>query len=276
MKKRQDIRLMVIGAHPDDCEGNTGGIAMKILNKGGKVMFVSATNGNAGHHAMKKDELEARRLKETQRVSEEFGILYHVMDNDDAYLQNTVKNRDSLIRLIRSFRPDVIVTHRTNDYHTDHRNTGLMVQDASFLLRVPLVCTDVPALDYDPIILYMADGFKKPVKLQPDMVVDVEEYNGCKAKMLYHHESQMFEWLPWLAGTLDKVPKDPEGRVEFCRLWLLAQYKYLINEDYLHTYKQIYGSRAKDNLVCFEAFEISEYGAGVTAEELCQLFGLPE
>ena len=102
------------------------------------------------------------------------------MDHDDGYLQNTIEIRDELIGLIRLFRPDVIVTHRTNDYHTDHRNTGLLVQDASFLLRVPLICPKSPALDYEPVILYMGDGFKKPLQMQPDMVMDTEEYLNDK------------------------------------------------------------------------------------------------
>lgn len=275
MINRQNIRLMAIGAHPDDCESKVGGIAMNVLQRGGKVMFVSATNGNAGHHELTREDLKARRFQEASKVAEEFGILYRIMDNDDCTLQNTLKNRDELISLIRSFRPDVIVTHRINDYHTDHRNTGLLVQDASFLLRVPLVCPQSPALEYEPIILYMGDGFKKPNRLQPDMVVDVEEYLDAKAKMLYHHDSQFFEWLPWLDGALDKVPHDREGRIEWCRRWLLARSEYLKSPQVLQSYRMIYGDKAKETLRCLEAFEISEYGASVTPEELRQLFGIP-
>ena len=229
MIKEQGIRLMVIGAHPDDCESKTGGIAVRILRKGGSVLYVSATNGNAGHHVMKRDELKQRRFLETRKVAEEFGIQYHVMDNNDGDLQNTLENRNRLIGLIRSFKPDIIVTHRTNDYHTDHRNTGLLVQDASFLLRVPLTVPDVPALEYEPVILYMADGFKKPLPFKPDVVIDTEEYLDEKAKMLYCHESQFFEWLPWLDGELDQVPKDEKGRLQWCRQWLLNRSKNLMN-----------------------------------------------
>jgi hypothetical protein len=100
MIKEQGIRLMVIGAHPDDCESKTGGIAVRILRKGGSVLYVSATNGNAGHHVMKRDELKQRRFLETRKVAEEFGIQYHVMDNNDGDLQNTLENRNRLIGLI--------------------------------------------------------------------------------------------------------------------------------------------------------------------------------
>lgn len=272
----KNIRLMAIGAHPDDCESKVGGIAVNIIKNGGKVMFVSATNGNAGHHEMTRDALKERRSKEADKVAEEFGIEYNIMDNEDGSLQNTLTNRDYLIGLIRSFRPDVIVTHRTNDYHTDHRNTGLLVQDASFLLRVPLVCPGTPALEYDPVILYMGDGFKKPNRIQPDAVVDVEEHLDAKAKMLYHHESQFFEWLPWLAGNLDCVPKDLQGRLEWCRQWLLARSKNLITPQISGAYRMIYGSKAKDTLKCVEIFEISEYGADISPEELWELLGIKE
>lgn len=275
MIKEQGIRLMVIGAHPDDCESKTGGIAVRILRKGGSVLYVSTTNGNAGHHVMKRDELKQRRFLETRKVAEEFGIQYHVMDNNDGDLQNTLENRNRLIGLIRSFKPDIIVTHRTNDYHTDHRNTGLLVQDASFLLRVPLTVPDVPALEYEPVILYMADGFKKPLPFKPDVVIDTEEYLDEKAKMLYCHESQFFEWLPWLDGELDQVPKDEKGRLQWCRQWLLNRSKNLMNPEIMKTYQKIYGDKAKEKLISFEAFEVSEYGAYVTQEELCEIFELP-
>lgn len=274
INKVQSIRLMAIGAHPDDCESKVGGIAMNVLEKGGKVMFVSATNGNAGHHEMTREDLKARRYQEANKVAEEFDIRYHIMESDDGALQNTLKNRDDLIGLIRSFRPDVIVTHRTNDYHTDHRNTGLLVQDASFLLRVPLVCPQTTALEYEPVILYMGDGFKKPNSMQPDMVLDVEEYLDDKAKMLYHHDSQFFEWLPWLAGTLDQVPHDTKGRIQWCRQWLLARSSNLISPQVLQTYQKAYGEKAKETLKCVEVFEISEYGAFITPEQLWCMFGI--
>lgn len=149
------------------------------------------------------------------------------------------------------------------------------MQDASFLLRVPLTVPDVPALEYEPVILYMADGFKKPLPFKPDVVIDTEEYLDEKAKMLYCHESQFFEWLPWLDGELDQVPKDEKGRLQWCRQWLLNRSKNLMNPEIMKTYQKIYGDKAKEKLISFEAFEVSEYGAYVTQEELCEIFELP-
>ena len=80
----------------------------------------------------------------------------------DGALQATLELRQRVIREIRGFRPDLVLTHRTNDYHPDHRATGQVVQDASFLVRVPRIVPEVPVLQRDPVVAFMSDLFTKP------------------------------------------------------------------------------------------------------------------
>lgn len=120
------LHFLVIGAHPDDAE-KAGRTMAKLIAKGHKVRLVSMTNGNAGHHEMGGGPLAQRHFKEAQYAGKVIGAEYVVMDNDNGKLMPTLENREKIIAQIREFNADVVITHRPNDYHPDHRNTGLLV-----------------------------------------------------------------------------------------------------------------------------------------------------
>ena len=169
------LRILIIGAHPDDGDIKAGGTAAKWCALGHVVQFVSLTNGQAGHHTMYGPGLANRRKAEAQAAGAIIGATYEVFDHPDGELDDRLEYRHQVIRLVRSFRPDLIITHRSNDYHPDHRFAGLLVQDASYLLTVPAVCSDVPYLAVCPVILYFSDAFQKPNRFEPHVVVDIED-----------------------------------------------------------------------------------------------------
>ena len=146
-------RLLVFGAHPDDCDIKAGGLAALYAQKGHRVKFVSVTNGDAGHHQMGGEPLAKRRNAEAQAAAKVLGIEYELLDNHDGHLEPTLENRFKVIQQIRQFRPDLVMTHRPNDYHPDHRYTSVLVQDAAYMVTVPNVCGLALALDYNPTIL---------------------------------------------------------------------------------------------------------------------------
>ena len=161
-------RVMVLGAHPDDCDVVTGGCAALWRQAGFDVCFVSATNGDAGHHKMSGAPLAARRKTEAANSAAVLGLRCWVLDNHDGQLEPTLARREEFIRVIRRFAPDLLITHRPWDYHPDHRYTGQLVQDASFLLSVPNICPDMPALHTLPVIMYAEDTFQKPLPFSND------------------------------------------------------------------------------------------------------------
>ncbi len=138
------IRVIVFGAHPDDCDLEAGGTAIKFVKMGCKVKFVSMTNGDAGHQSMGGGVLAKRRMAEAQEAGRRFGVEYTVIDNHDGELMPTLENRLKVIREIRNWKADIVITHPSNDYHPDHRYTSLLVQDASFMVLVPNVAPDTP------------------------------------------------------------------------------------------------------------------------------------
>src|SRR5689334_4200758 len=167
------LRLLIIGAHPDDADYAGGGTAALYRAAGHVVKMVSLTNGDAGHHVQPGPELVRRRRAEAEASGAVIGATYDVLDAHDGQLLPTLENRRQVIRLIRSFRPDLVLTHRPNDYHPDHRYTSQLVQDAAYLLTVPAIVPEVPHLPRDPVIAYLPDDFQKPYPFRPDVLVDV-------------------------------------------------------------------------------------------------------
>lgn len=264
------LRVLIVGAHPDDPDIKAGGTAIKYADRGHDVRFVTLTNGDAGHHELGGAELARRRRQEAQAAADVAGITYDVMDNKDGELAPTLENRKALIRLIRDYNPDLLLTHRPNDYHPDHRYTSQLVQDSAYMVTVPNVCSETPILETDPVIAYLSDGFRKPYPFDPDVVISIDDCIHEKMEMLHQHESQVYEWLPFNEGHLDTVPETEENRRE----WLRTQYLPLFREIADRFREQLCAqSGAKgDEIEYAEAFEICEYGRPLTAENRETLF----
>ena len=195
------FRILIIGAHPDDCEVYAGGAAALWRKRGDRVRFVSVTNGNAGHQSVPADVLAARRRGEAEAAARVIGAEHEVLDNDDGALEPTLRVRGELIRLVRRFAPDLLLTHRPNDYHPDHRYTSVLVQDSAFLVTVPKICPDTPHLARNPVIAYLQDDFRKPCPFSPDVAIDVDAVMDRKWAMIDAHAS------PSSNGTLRRSIK---------------------------------------------------------------------
>lgn len=262
------LNIVVIGAHPDDCDGDVGGTAYQFAQMGHKVLFVSLTNGDAGHFSKGGGALAKIRMNESQEAGKRFGVTYKVLDNHDAELMPTLKLRHDVIRLIRSWNADVVITHRPYDYHPDHRNTGIVVQDAAFLVTVPNVAPDVPALSINPVFLYSQDGFQKPNPFQPDIAVDISAVYDKKVYGMAAHESQFFEWLPWLNGKIDEVPEGEKERLE----WLEKGRMNTPTPAIRASLEKWYGSEKAKIATAAEAFEICEFGRHPSDDDILKLF----
>ncbi len=265
------LRILVIGAHPDDCEWKTGGVAAKWAALGHKVKFVSVTNGDIGHYAMAGGPLAQRRAKEMSASAQVLGVETQVLDHHDGELTATLDIRRELIRIVRNWQADVVITHRPNDYHPDHRYTSILVQDGAIMVTVPFICPDTPPLKENPVYLYMSDGFKKPYPFQTDIVVDIDDTIEKKLEALAQIKSQFLEWGPWLSGDLDEVPKDPEE----AKTWLINGFRDYFREEVLPLKAGLaawYGEEKAASVEHVEAFEMCEYGKQPSREEIRALF----
>ena len=265
-----DGRLNVIafGAHPDDCDIRAGGTAAKYAALGHRFRCVAITNGDAGHQTEGGGALAARRRLEAQEAARRIGVEYVILDNHDGELQPTIKPRDEVIRHIRQWNADLVLAPRPNDYHPDHRYTGILVQDAAYMVVVPNIAPDTPALRKNPVFMYFEDGFQRPVPFRPDVAVSIDDVIEKKIDMLDAHVSQMYEWLPWVGGTLDAVPKDPVAR----KKWLRDTRSPAPTGAVRAALVKWYGAEAGNAVKVAEAFEICEYGTRPDDAMLRRLF----
>src|SRR5262249_60321004 len=134
---------------------------------GHRVRLVGVCEGGAGPKSEGGPAWPRRRRAEAEAAAKAIGATYEVCDFPDGELQPSLEARRRVIRQIRSFRPDLLLTHRPTDYHPDHNCTGLLVQEAAYMVTVPGICPEIPHLPRSPVILYFSDAFKKPCRFEP-------------------------------------------------------------------------------------------------------------
>jgi LmbE family N-acetylglucosaminyl deacetylase len=268
------LRIIVFGAHPDDCELEAGGTAALWAKAGHKVKFVSVTNGDIGHHEIAGAILARRRLAEVQRCAEILGITTEVLDIHDGELLPTLENRRTITRLIRGWNADIVISHRPNDYHPDHRYTGILVQDSAFMVTVPSFCPDVPALRKNPVFLYTEDSFQKPNPFVADVVVPIDTVLEQKVMCIDALGSQFYEWNPWLSGYADQVPAGKDERIAWTRERTTRRYASVAGRFRARLIEEL-GEDAGGRVKTAEAFELCEYGSQPSRAELVKLFPIP-
>ncbi|NOY40540.1 MAG: PIG-L family deacetylase [Planctomycetes bacterium] len=268
-------KLLIIAAHPDDAEIHAGGLATIYRQLGRPVKMLSITDGAAGHYKRNASDLIPRRRQEAAEAGKVIGAVYETLDFPDGRLQATLEVRHRVMQEIREFRPDLVLTHRTCDYHPDHRAVGQSVQDASYLVTVPRVLPEVPALTRAPVFAYMSDMFTRPTRLRADEVIDVTEYVDKVVNMLACQHSQVFEWLPYEEGILETVPDSDEERLEWLRAWY-AKHMHPRADHFREDLIKNFGKEKGDAIKFVEAYEISEYGEQPSSSRRRELFPSPE
>ena len=262
------IRVIAFGAHPDDCDIRASGTAALFAKMGHAVKFVSVTNGDAGHQSMSGAALAKRRLAEAKESARRLGIEYEVLNNHDGELLPTLEVRKEIIRQIRRWNADIVLAPRPNDYHPDHRYTGVLVEDAAYMVVVPDVTPETPPLRKNPVFLYYEDRFQRPNPFRPDIAVAIDEVVDRKTDALDSHVSQFYEWLPWVDGKLSEVPKDPAERKAWLKRTRIQSPGPAVRESLVKWYGADKGNAVK----YYEAFEICEYGAQPDEARIRELF----
>jgi len=264
----QKIRVIMIGAHPDDCDDDGGGTAALFAQMGYAVKFVAVTNGDAGHQLTGGPDLAKRRFAEAQEAGKRLGVVYDVLNNHDGQLMPNLEVRLQVIKKIREWNADIVIAPRPNDYHPDHRYTGVLVQDAAYMVAVPNIAPETPALKKNPIFLYFQDRFLRPNPFRPDIAIDITGVFDKKISALDAHESQMYEWLPWIGHYADKVPEGKRERIK----WLAETRKLPIKPEVMTALEKWYGKDKATTIKIAEAFEICEYGTQPDEELIKRFF----
>lgn len=264
----ESLNVIVIFAHPDEGEKYAGGTSALLARRGHQVKFLSLTNGDGGHFRLSGEELVLRRAEEATKAQAALGIAdYEILGNRDGSLLPTLELRNAIIKRIREWEADVVITfHPEGGTHADNRYAGKAVSDAAaFVAFVPNVVPDTRDLRKSPLYLLMPDYSMKK-KYSADIVIGIDEALESKLLGCGAHESQFFEYQPWTKGRLDEVPAAWKDRRE----WLLRDLS-----DFLHVSKEmtpalveLYGELEAGRFQYAEPFELASYNSGSTVERV--------
>jgi LmbE family N-acetylglucosaminyl deacetylase len=266
------LRIICFGAHPDDNEFRAGGVAAMWAAQGHHVKFVSVTNGDIGHWGMAGGPLAQRRTAEVIRCAEILGIQSEVLDIHDGEVMPTLENRKTIVRLIRAWNADIVMCHRPNDYHPDHRNAAMLIQDAGYMVTVPFFCPDVPHLTKNPVFLFYEDRFQKPNPFTGDIAVGIDEVAEKKLDAALALASQTLEG--GCNGSPDLYPADPakqRAREEYVRQRFDNRFAASANR-FRDSLVKWYGEEKGEKFKYAEAFEICEYGRRPSEDDIRKLF----
>ena len=201
--EKSKITVMVVTPHPDDAEFGTAGTVASWVKQGREVVYVVCTNGDKGSSDpdMTSERLAQIRQQEQQRAANILGVKEVIfLDHGDGELEDTPAFRGELVRLIRKYRPDVVITsdpYRRYLWHRDHRITGTVTLDAIFPY----------ARDHLSYPEHIAEGLAphrvKEVYLwgaeEPDTYIDITETFDIKMAALNCHASQVGQYMELLA-----------------------------------------------------------------------------
>jgi LmbE family N-acetylglucosaminyl deacetylase len=266
------LRIICFGAHPDDCELKAGGVALLWAAKGHHVKFVSVTNGDIGHWREAGGPLARRRKAEVEQAARILGITTEVLDIHDGELLPTLENRRTITRLIRDWKADIVMSHRPNDYHPDHRYTGVLVQDSAYMVGVPFFCPDVKPLKDNPVFLFYSDSFQKPNPFHADIAVSIDSVIDKKLDAIDTLVSQFYEG--GALGSAALIPTDSQKQADRRRevRAAFASRAQAVAKRHRDSLANWYGMDQAAKVHHAEAFEICEYGRRPDRKEIVRLF----
>ncbi|MGQ9629462.1 MAG: PIG-L deacetylase family protein [bacterium] len=182
------MRVLGVGAHPDDLELLCGGTLAKYAKRGDEVTMAVVTNGEVGSETLSKEEIARIRRDEAKEAAAVIGAEFIWMDFPDEFLFDSKEARLKFIDVLRQARPDVVLAHFPSDYHPDHSISGQIVYNVKMMITVPNIKTEHPPCKKIPEIYYM--DTLAGINFQPYDYVDISDTFETKREMLSKHRSQ--------------------------------------------------------------------------------------
>ena len=268
---RTIMKILVIGAHPEDATCVAGGTAKLYAEAGHEVKFISMTTGDTAHPKLRGSELVEQRRRELWEACSRGGFEHQILNHHDGRLYPNQAIVEEMIGLIRSANPDLVLTHRPHVFQPDQRHTSLIVQDAVSMLTIPSISPRVAAPRRKPVVVYVEDSVSKPIPFEPDVAVSIDKTIDAKIEMLDCHPSQVYEWLPYVQGDEFEVPSQREKRKQWLTLRVREE-AAATADRYRLILRVLYGMEQGSAIRYAEAFEATEYGEPLTVDNRQDIF----
>lgn len=175
------LDLLVFAAHPDDAELSCSGTIVAHIAMGKKVGIIDLTQGELGTRGTPQT-----RKEEADTATQIMGL--HLRQNlgfADGFFKNDTEHQLAVIRKIREFQPEIVLTNALTDRHPDHAKAAELVRDACFLAGLAKIETAQPA--YRPKHLY---HFIQDRYITPDFVMDISDFWEIKKQAILAYRTQ--------------------------------------------------------------------------------------
>ncbi|MGW9686076.1 bacillithiol biosynthesis deacetylase BshB1 [Flagellimonas sp. 2504JD1-5] len=185
------LDILVFGAHPDDAELGAGGTIAKEVSRGKKVGIIDLTRGELGTRGTAEI-----RDKEATKAAEVLGVAVREnMEFADGFFVNDKEHQLEIIKIIRKYRPEIVLCNAIDDRHIDHPKGSKLVSDACFLSGLIKIDTKMDGDDnwqeaWRPKVVYHFIQWKN---LEPDFVVDVSGFIDKKTEAILAYSSQFYD-----------------------------------------------------------------------------------
>jgi bacillithiol biosynthesis deacetylase BshB1 len=203
------LHILAIGAHPDDVELGCAGTLITQVQLGHQVGILDLTRGETGTRGtpeIRDEEGRAAAAIIGAVVRENLGL-------PDGFIDQSREQKMALIRILRKYRPDVVIGNAMDDRHPDHGNAATLIEEACFLSGLAKIQTELDGaaqVHWRPrmVLHYIQDRF-----IQPDVVMDITAVMDQKMESILAHRSQFYdpsssEPETYIAskGFLDNIP----------------------------------------------------------------------
>ena len=189
------MRVLFVGAHPDDIEQYAGGTAALYAKMGAKLFFCVATNGNIGSPTMSREEIAKIRREEALKAAAVVGAELIWLDFDDEFLFDDKPTRLAFIEAFRQADPDVVFCHWADDYNIDHSTSSKIVDACLHMASIPLIKTASRPTTKIPQLYFM--DTQAGIGFEPEVYVDTTSVFETKVEMFEKHASQC-QWMDYL------------------------------------------------------------------------------
>lgn len=180
------LDLLVMTVHPDDAELGAGGVIAKYVAEGKKVGIVDLTLGELGTRGTPEI-----RAQEAQNAAKILGVA--VRENlklRDGFFQNNEEGQKEVIKAIRKFQPEIVITNAWEDRHPDHGRASKLVNDALFLAGLRRIETELNGIAQEPYRPRLQLQLIQDKYIQPDILIDITEYWDIKERSILAYTSQ--------------------------------------------------------------------------------------
>lgn len=180
------IDILAFGAHPDDVECAISGTLLKHITLGKSVAIVDLTAGEMGTYGTPQE-----RKKESEDAAKILGITFREqLGFKDGAIENNEENRLKIIKSIRKYQPEIILSNAIEDRHPDHANTAKLVNDSNFLAGLQKIETYNQGIKQNKWRSELVYNYIQDYFIKPDFVIDITEQMDTKIKSILAYTSQ--------------------------------------------------------------------------------------